>query len=202
MKTYELVIDNEADDMLGVNAISLVTAPAIESDFVAFSKTEPFKAKFEAVNNEKRIVMGAALIPNKLIYRRRGDGEEFNVFLSAETINQASQLFLKRGFHNRATLEHQERVDGVTVVESWIVEDSKIDKSAVHGMNHPIGTWMISMKIFNEEVWTDFVKTGILKGFSIEGYFTELETKVTEMSKVNEDEEFLKELFEVLESIK
>jgi len=179
MKTYELVIDNEADDMLGVNAISLVTAPAIESDFVAFSKQEPFKARFEAVNNEKRIVMGAALIPNKLIYRRRSDGEEFNVFLSADTINQASQLFLKRGFHNRATLEHQERVDGVTVVESWIVEDSKIDKSAVHGMEHPVGTWMISMKVQNEEVWTDFVKTGILKGFSIEGYFTELETKET-----------------------
>lgn len=188
MKTYELIIDNEADDMLGVNAISLVTAPAIESDFVAFSKTEPFKARFEAVNSEKRIVMGAALIPNKLIYRRRKDGEEFNVFLSADTINQASQLFLKRGFHNRATLEHQERVDGVTVVESWIVEDSKVDKSALHGMEHPVGTWMISMKIQNEEVWTDFVKTGILKGFSIEGYFTELER-----SETNEEQETFEE---------
>jgi len=188
MKIYELVIDNDSDTMLGVNAISLVTAPAIEADFQAFSKEEAkpklFKQNFAATDNELRIVTGPALIPEKLIYRRRED-EEFMVYLTAQTIRKASQLYLMRGRQAQVTIEHSERVDGVTLVESWIVESDSCDKSVAIGMPQQKGTWMVSMKIDNNEIWDDFIKTKELKGFSIEAFFSEIYKRDdTNLSKV------------------
>jgi hypothetical protein len=168
-KVYELFIE-EDNELSGVEAISIVEEPAIEEDFVAL---RAHKIQMAEVNAEKRILMGPALIPNKKIYRRNDLGDEYHIFFSEDTVRKASQLFLSKGNQNNSTLEHQYKLKGMSVVESWIVEDEAKDKSAFYNLSMPKGTWMISVKVNNEEVWEEFVKTGKVKGFSIEGYFSD-----------------------------
>jgi hypothetical protein len=168
MNIIELILD-ENDEMNGIEAISVVESPAIEENFLALQSEE---VKLAEVDKERRILMGAALIPNKPIYRRNGK-DEFYIFFSKETVLKASQLYLKKGKQGEATLEHQKKIVGLTVVESWLVEDEIHDKSRKYGLNMPIGTWMVSMKVDNDEIWNDYVKTGKVKGFSIEGYFAD-----------------------------
>lgn len=169
MKIIELVLD-ETQSLNGIEAISIVEYPAIEENFVALNSQE--RVQFAAQDAEKRILMGAALVPNKPIYRNQ-DGEEFYVYFTSQTIRKAAELFLMRGNQNESTLEHEAKLTGLSVVESWIVEDEQHDKSRKYGMDLPVGTWMVSMKVNNEKVWNDFVKTGKVKGFSIEGYFVD-----------------------------
>lgn len=164
----ELVLNDE-DILSGVEAISIVSAPAIEENFITLSKEQTFLAK---VDGEKRILMGAALVPNKMIYRRRGE-EEYYVFFTEETIRKVSELFLTKGNQNKATLEHEVKLEGLSVVESWVVEDKEHDKTKKYGLDVPLGTWMVSMKVYNDQVWEEFVKSGKVKGFSIEGYFVD-----------------------------
>lgn len=168
LDTYELFIDEDSD-FSGIEAISIVENPAIEEDFIALKAAE---VKLTEVNQERRILMGAALIPNKEIYRRNSEGEYFIKF-SSETVRKASQLFLSRGKQNNATLEHEVEIGGLSVVESWIVEDEVQDKSRKYGLSVPVGTWMVSVKVNNDEIWEEFVKTNRVKGFSIEGFFTD-----------------------------
>lgn len=165
---FELFIDEEAE-MGGIEAISIVENPAIEEDFVVLSSQQ---VKLAEINKEKRILMGPALIPNKKIYRRSGD-KEYYITFSEETVRKASQLFLARGKQNNSTLEHEETLEDLSVVESWIIEDDKADKSRAYGLNMPVGTWMVSVKVNNDEIWQEFVKTERVKGFSIEGFFTD-----------------------------
>jgi hypothetical protein len=169
MKIVELIID-EKDEFNGVEAISIVEHPAIEEDFVALNNQE--QIKLAEVNSEKKILMGPLLIPNKPIYRRNGE-EEYYIYFSRETVLKASQKYLKSGNQKNSTLEHQMNIQGLTLVESWIKEDKVHDKSAKYGMDVPIGTWMGTVKVDNEEVWNNYVKTGLVKGFSIEGYFAD-----------------------------
>lgn len=172
MKIVELILD-EQKLATGIDAVSLVEEPAIESNFIAL-KTH--KMEFKTIDAEKRILMGPALVPNKPIYRNQelnGQHSEFYVYFSKSTITKASQLFLQRGMQNKATLEHAVNINGVSVVESWIKEDMVADKSAMYGMNEAVGTWYIAMKVSNDEIWNDYVKTGKVKGFSIEGYFAD-----------------------------
>ena len=166
-RVIELIIDEE-NEFSGIEAISVVENPAIEEDFIALKKAPIMLAEVDA---EKRILMGAALVPNKKILRRSGD-EEYYIYFSEDTVRKASELFLKRGHQSEATLEHNEKLDGMTVVESWLVEDEKKDKSRKYGFDVPIGTWMVSMKVYNDDVWQK-VKAGEVHGFSIEGYFAD-----------------------------
>jgi len=168
MDIIELFID-ENDDVSGIEAVSIVENPAIEEDFVALKNQE---FKFAEVNKEKRILMGAALIPNKPIYRR-SEENEYYIYFSRDTVRKASELFFIRGNHNKSTLEHQMPLEGLVAVESWIVENKDKDKSSHYGMDMPLGTWMLSMKVLNDDVWENYVKTGKVKGFSIEGYFAD-----------------------------
>ena len=169
MKIIELVL-NEDDINSGVDAVSVVENPAIEENWIALKKHE---IQLKTINEEKRILMGAALVPKKQIYRRNEKtNQEYYIYFSKETIRKASQLFLKKSNQSNATIEHAKKIDGMTVVESWIVEDTKKDKSALYEFNVPEGTWMIAMKVDNDEVWKK-VKDGEIKGFSIEGYFAE-----------------------------
>jgi phage head maturation protease len=167
MKVLELIID-EKDLKGGVNAVSVVEAPAIEENFVALAKHE---VELKEIDAEKRILMGAALVPNKKIYRRNKE-EEFYIYFAENTIRKAMELFFINGNQSSATFEHKNAIKGMTVVESWLIEDEKMDKSQLYGFNLPKGTWMISMKVDNDEVWND-VKEGKIKGFSIEGYFAD-----------------------------
>ena len=197
MKTIELYIDEE-NEFSGIEAISVVENPAIEEDFIALKKQQ---VQLAEVDKEKRILMGAALIPNKKIYRTNGE-DEYNIFFSEDTVRKASELFLSRGKQNNSTLEHDVKLNGLSVVESWIIEDKKKDKSKKYGFDLPVGTWMVSVKVNNDEIWNDFVKEGKVKGFSIEGFFAD---KLDERPRESVEEDFdemeaLSKLYEMEEA--
>lgn len=184
MKLIELILD-ESMALTGIDAISLVEHPAIEEDFIALNSQ---RVEFATQSEEKRILMGAALVPNKPIYRVDGENE-FYVYFSEDTIRKASEMFFQKAKQNNATLEHEVGIQGLTVVESWIIEDETHDKSKKYGFDLPVGTWMVSMKVNNPEIWDGWVKTGKVKGFSIEGYFVDkMNFSRDEMEKIEEQE--------------
>jgi len=189
MKIVELIID-ESDETSGIEAISLVETPAIESNFIALNKHETL---LKEVNKEKRILMGAALIPDKTIFRRSENDEEYYIFFSKQTIRQASELFFKKSNHKNATIEHKDKLKDVTIVESWIIEDKSKDKTALYGMDLPVGTWVVSAKIDDEELYNK-AKSGEIKGFSIEGYFADR----YDMSKDDKKTETINKLKDLL----
>ena len=116
MNILELVIDEEAE-LYGIDAISLVEQPAIESDFIAMNTQ---LLQFKTQDEEKRIVMGAALIPDKPIYRRNGE-EEYYVYFSKKTVRRAMELYFKNGNQANATLDHETKNHRLDLVEAWIV---------------------------------------------------------------------------------
>jgi hypothetical protein len=168
----ELIIDeNNLED--GIEAISLVESPAIEENFVALSR---HKVEFKSVDDEKRIVVGLALVPDKEIFRKSGD-YAYKIMFSKETVKKASELYLKRLKNNNATIEHELSVKGVSLIESWIVEDPNMDKTNLYKLDAPEGAWAVVMKIDNDEIWED-VKQGKYLGFSIEGFFSQKEQEL------------------------
>jgi len=176
-KIVELIIADDSQE-LAIDAISLVTSPAIEQDFVYFGK-EKNNLTFAKVDEEKRMLVSPALIPNKQIFRHDPNTDsDYYVYFSKETVRKASELYLKHNNHHKATYQHQDRVSGVLTVESWIKEGDQ-DKSKLYGYDLPNGTWFVKMKIENDELWNK-IKEGELKGLSIEGYFT---NKFEEMNK-------------------
>ena len=199
MDIIELVID-ENEELSGIEAISVVESPAIEEDFIALKNED--KIRLAEVSKEKRLLMGAALIPDKPIYRKSGD-HEFYIYFSKETVAKASQMFLKSGNQGQATMEHaSEKLDGMTVVESWLVEDSIHDKSKKYGLDMPVGTWMVSMKVDNDDIWNNYVKENKVKGFSIEGYFIDRlsnRPQDKQTDQLSEDDKLLKQIIDVLE---
>ena len=197
MNIIELVID-ENEELFGIEAISVVENPAIEEDFIALKNQD--QIRLAEVSKEKRILMGAALIPDKPIYRK-SDDNEFYIYFSKDTVAKASQMFLQAGNQGQATMEHAtEKLEGMTVVESWIIEDEVHDKSRKYGLDMPVGTWMISIKCTNDEVWAK-VKEQKIRGFSIEGYFADrlsnrpLDKQVDQLT---EEDKLLNEIIDVL----
>lgn len=186
MKRYEGKYNKKSK---GVFAISLVNAPATGEHYIAMAKQEKI-VKFAKVDEEQRILMGLVLQPDQLIYRVDEDGNEFEMFFSAETIKDFSQNFFQSGFQLNSKLEHDEPIEGVTFVESWLVEDPKVDKSAAFGLEYPKGSWLVSMKVDNDDIWNNYIKTGELKGFSIDGMVeleeVNLKTNI-QMSKSNKN---------------
>jgi hypothetical protein len=166
-------LDIDPEKMAMVEAISLVNDPAIEVNFLAFHKAaKASRTKYElaTVLEDRRLVIGPAMIPNKLIYRNDEAGE-YHIYFSKGTVRKAAYEYLKANRQHMATVEHEVSVNGVTLVESWIVE-GPFDKARHLGYEVPVGTWMAAMRIENDEVWS-LVKDGALKGFSIEGWFTQ-----------------------------
>tara|TARA_R110000868_G_scaffold108318_1_gene295834 strand:- start:80 stop:670 length:591 start_codon:yes stop_codon:yes gene_type:complete len=196
MRIVELVLD-EDQEMAGIEAISIVESPAIEADFVALKADE---IKLAEVDKEKKILMGALLIPNKPIFRNSDDQDDYYIYFSKDTVEKASQLYLKNGNQNNTTLEHQHSLSGLTLVESWLVVDEKFDKSRKYGMNVPVGTWMGSVKVNNDDVWNDYVKTGKVKGFSIEGYFADKMERPKDSVGLSKDEKLINQIKEILKS--
>ena len=187
METIDMVIDESTEWSGIVSAISLTDTPAIEAEAVALSKEE--EVKLTAIDEDRRIFMGAVLIPDKKILRKRDDGSYYNIRFPKDTINRASQLFMEKGNQNNSTLEHEVALSGNTVVESWIIEDEVHDKSRKFGLNHPVGTWMVAMKITDDENW-EMAKTGFVKGFSIEGLFSgqkQEEDSLAMLKKIEEE---------------
>lgn len=175
----ELVIDKD-NEALAIDAISLVTDPAIEQDFIYFNAQEN-NLNLAAVDKEQRLLVSPALIPYKQIYRYDAKKDkEYYVHFSAETVRQAAEAYMKHQNTNNATIQHENKVTGVHTIESWIVEDSKKDKSNLYGFELPVGTWFVSMRVNNDDVWQR-IKSGELKGLSIEGYFVD---RMEQLAKV------------------
>tara|TARA_R100000963_G_scaffold32019_1_gene23560 strand:+ start:70 stop:789 length:720 start_codon:yes stop_codon:yes gene_type:complete len=195
MKTtsiVELVIADDSEE-LAIDAISLVSSPAIEQDFVFFGK-EKNNLTFAKVDEERRELISPALIPNKQIFRHDPNTDsDYYVYFSKDTVKQAAYLYLKHNNHHKATYQHQDRVSGVLTVESWIKEGNQ-DKSNLYNFDLPIGTWFVKMKIENEDLWNK-IKEGELKGISIEGYF------VDKMENLGKQEPTNEEILEALNEI-
>ena len=185
MKTYQAIFNEE--DVDGVFAISLVHDPAMEGTFVALNKSE---IQLKEIDKEQRILIGLVLEPNKPIFRSQ-NGEEFNIVFNEDTIKDLSYHFFKSNYHKNSTIEHDEdaKIEGVTFVESWIVADPEKDKSNVYGLSYPKGSWIATMKVDSDEIWEDYIKTGKVKGFSIDGMLSlkEVNTKSNiNMSEIKE----------------
>ena len=199
LQEIEMKIKDESVD--GVFAISLVDSPAIEEDFVALSKHSD-KIELKVADEERRIAVGYALIPDKRIYRRitpKGKTEpvEFNIYFTKETIAQTQELYMRNLNNNNATTEHEKAVTDCTVIESWITEDEKHDKINLFNVEPIIGGWAVMMKINNDEVWSS-VKSGEYKGFSIEGFYKGFEDLNMQEEKPLTEEEQIEQIIKIL----
>ena len=184
---------DENNIKLGVNAVSVVEDPAIESNFITLNDEN--KIELAEVSKERRILLGAALIPNKPILRVE-DEKEYYIYFSKETIAKIALMFAKNKYSDQVTEEHAKQVKGMTIFESWLTEDKEKDKSAFYGLDVPVGTWCISMKAENEEVY-NLAKQGKIRGFSIEGYFAD-NLKAKELSKEDKEIQILNEIMAML----
>lgn len=182
LKKYSVVGDSS-----DVYAISLVEEPAIEIDYVAFDKdkeTKPNLKFIEDKQNEKFMILGPALVPDKNIYRNY-DGNEFYVSFSAECIEKLSYKFMKTCYGDGCfTKDHESFAQGCSLAESWI-KTSENDKSVDYGFDCPIGTWFVAAKIDSIELW-DSIKKGERKGFSIESW-VDLEEIIENKDKKEND---------------
>ncbi|NBP71082.1 MAG: hypothetical protein EBU52_20380 [Cytophagia bacterium] len=191
-RIVKCVIDENG--MLGLTAMGLVDVPAIEENWVALSSE---KIKLASVDKERRMLYGAALIPEKLILRIDKNNEEYYMKFERETIERLAHDFYKKNLHHTTNLQHQYPVTGVTIVESWLKEGNS-DKSLALGLSDlPDGTWFIGAKVDDDNVWEE-VKSGAIRGFSIEGMFTE---QLVEMHAMNVESLLIKEIESVLASM-
>ena len=191
LQNIELTIKDELSQ--GVFAISLVDKPAIEEDFIMLNSLE---IELKVIDDTKKEVIGLALIPNKKILRRI-QGKDFTISFSEQTIEKVQELYMKNLYLNNVTVDHEKKVDGVSLIESWIVEDPKNDKSNMYNLNAVKGAWVVKMKIYNDEVY-EGVKLGKLNGFSIEGMFDGLDKLEMEQT---EDELLIEEIKDLLNKI-
>lgn len=168
MELYEIILEDNEDQ--GVEAISLVDRPAIEENFIALS--DDTKISLASVDDEKRIVIGAILVPDKAIYRNDGN-KEYYIFFSKDTIRRTAEKYMLNKNIDKATEEHGELIKDVHLMETWLVEDEQYDKSRKYDLSLPVGTWAGTMKINNDEIWSK-IKKGELRGFSIEGVFSNM----------------------------
>ena len=176
LKRYIVTKDSD------VYAISLVETPAIEEDFIYLSKEEPQQILLQ--QDEKHLIIGAVLVPDRPIYRNDG-GSGYYIQFSKETIEKLAYEYLMSGRMWETTQDHSSVADNVVVVESWI-KTSDNDKSVDLGMHLPNGTWIAAMKVFNDDVWAR-IKAGELKGFSVEAFvnFEEINLSRNMENKVN-----------------
>lgn len=183
IKHYAVSIDSD------VYAISLVDCPAIEEDFIYLSKEKQEQVFLE--KEDKHLIVGAVLVPDKPIYRNNGK-EEFYIQFSKETIEKLAYDYLMNGRMYSVTTDHKDIADDVCLVESWI-KTSENDKSVDYGMNVPVGTWLCSMKVENEDVWGR-IKSGELRGFSIESF-----VNLDEINLHKQDKDMVEEKLEAIQ---
>lgn len=169
---YKLVINE--DDETGVTAVALVDKPAIEVNWQMFNAQKPFK--FETVNTEKRIIAGALMLADTPIYRRTEAKGEFNVIFEKPTIEQIVVKYHKNSFEKNVNPMHESMM---VLPDIFMISDYIINREAGYmppkGFEDlPDGSWFGQFKVNNDTVWNDYIKTGVFKGFSVEGFFDEV----------------------------
>jgi len=169
METFELLIDENDNSTLEVDAVALVDEPAIEVNWFAFKNQQPLM-NFAAINEDEQVLIGAAMIPDKPIFRRDEDGTEYNVTFSKDTIKAIALKFFKKNFQTNSNIQHDpaQKVSGITFFQSFIKDTAK-GMAGLSG-EYPEGTWFLGAKVDNADVW-EKVKSGEIKGFSVEGMF-------------------------------
>ena len=158
---YNMTIGDELD---GVYKISLVDAPAIESNFILFDEEKKMELMFR--DEDKHIITGPAMVPDMPIYRCDETGFEFYVTFSKETIRKSAELFFKNGYQSSVSVGHEFDVNDVYVFESYIVDKER--GIAPNDLNLSDGTWVVSLKCDNDELWDKLKNTDLLHGFSVE----------------------------------
>ena len=178
IKKYKVGIDSETE------AISMVTEPAIESDFVFFSKDKDI-VKEAFSSDEKHMVYGAVLRPDFPIYRYDGENEYYLEFTS-ESIERMARDYMMNYRQGNVTIQHEEYANEVFMVESWIKQDMDKDKSVSVGLDKslPIGTWFCGFYVNNNDIW-ERIKSKELKGFSVEAMID-----LEDFAKVKKEDEF------------
>ena len=178
IKKYKVGIDSETE------AISMVTEPAIESDFVFFSKDKDI-VKEAFSSDEKHMVYGAVLRPDFPIYRYDGENEYYLEFTS-ESIERMARDYMMNYRQGNVTIQHEEYANEVFMVESWIKQDMDKDKSVSVGLDKslPIGTWFCGFYVNNNDIW-ERIRNKELKGFSVEAMID-----LEDFAKVKKEDEF------------
>jgi hypothetical protein len=146
------------------------------------------KMTFAVASEDKMIIIGAAMVPNKMIHRYDMFGNKYYVYFSKQSIRKMADRFLKQKRTDETSIEHNGiklGSDKVYITESWISEDPKKDKSSLYGFELPAGTWYIQMKVDDPKVW-ELVKQNALSGFSVEGLFREKSVFSKEKTKINQ----------------
>lgn len=193
LQIYMASVDAALNSELEVNFIGLVDRPAIDRNFQAF-KSQEHKARF-AINDEKRIISGPAMIADMPLYRKDDQLGEYYVMFDKPAIQTIVEKFSAKGYLQKFNLFHddQQQVSDVTIFNSFITDKAM-------GINPPTGfedtaegSWFISAKVNNDAVWQR-VKEGVIKGFSVEGLFSYMPTKKAKMSQ----DDFLKKLEQLL----
>jgi hypothetical protein len=178
LPVYKIVIRDH--DESGVDFIALVDHPAIDLTFQTFQVQ---KSKFQA-NQEKRIISGPAMVAGLPIYRKDKDKGEYYVVFEKDTIESICRKFFRNGFTSNVNLMHDPKrlAEGVYLFESFLIDSERGIKTPAGYDELPDGSWFVSMKVDNDTVWNDFIKTGEFRGFSVEGFFGE------ELQNEDEDE--------------
>jgi len=184
VEVFEIVINDH--DESGVDYIALVDEPAIMKNFMAFNKQD--KIQFKAADEDKRLIIGAAMIPDLKIFRTDPQRGDFYVYFSKDTIRQINQKYHRKGFERNVNLMHDkdQHADGVYYVGGFITDD-KMGLKDPDGFDNPEGTWYVIMKVDNDELWNNFIKTGEFKGFSVEGLFDQIPTSEEKESDILKD---------------
>ena len=180
-KVFYINID---DELTGINAISLVESPAVEKDFLCFSKEkETIKLNFD---NAKRVISGVVCLADTPIYRYNERYGEYYVVFSKETIQKMVEKFAKMDLFKSVNLQHDDTkfVDGIYMFESYIINKER-GINPVEFSDIPDGSWIASYKVENDELWDEIINGNKLNGFSLQGLF-ELEEKFTEQKPVEE----------------
>lgn len=181
---YEMVVDDT--DRSGIRLLSIVDKPAIEMKGVAFNETGLIKEFQFKQDDDKRIIIGPAMIPDYKIKRKDKDGSKYYVVFSKDTITKLVEKFNSKGDNRRINVDHSKEMVDAFIMEDWIVEDEYYDKSKLYGFNVPVGTWMVKVKIEDEKFWKTQVKELGKYGFSIEGLLGEKAVRYTEESTISD----------------
>lgn len=191
LPVFQLVIDESLTSDLQVDYVALVDRPAIEKSFLTFNKVQ---LDF-AIDNDRHIISGPAMLADVPIYRRDEQMGEFYVVFTKETIFEIVQKFFSKGFNQNFNLMHDPnaKLEGVTVFESFIVDSSRGIKPMQGFDDAKDGSWFISAKVNNEQVWR-LIKEGMVKGFSVEGIFQYKKQKMSEHDILGEIQKILAEV--------
>ena len=185
MVTYNVIFNEETDK--GVYAISVVENPAMQSNFIALS--EQTKIKLAEVDNKKFLLAGVVLVPKRDVYRNQ-DGKEFNIRFSKEAIEGVANNFLKQGYQNNSSIEHETKIEGVSIVQSWVVKDPEQDTANAYGLpkeDIKEGSWIVLYKCDNKDIYNKAL-SGEIKGFSIDGLFSLEKVNLKSEYKMSKEE--------------